>query len=153
MERIRVFKVLKGLAMFFIIFGTMSTILGFSLFIKSLINGFNIKFPSGDWISVIFTLEGPLFILMGYLNLKNKKYYIEWDDQELRFLLPATKEVETILFSEIDSVKIKLFEIELKLTDSVRTLNLDNLEIEDLKRIKKKFEDLSLIREDKYTPK
>jgi hypothetical protein len=144
MERIRVFKVLKGLAMFFIIFGTIFTILGFSLFIKSLISGFNTKFPSGDWNSVIFTLEGPLFILMGYLNLKNKKYYIEWDDKELRFLLPDTKQVETILFSEIDSVKIKLFEIELKLTDSVRTLNLDNLEFEDLKRVKKKFEDLSL---------
>lgn len=144
MERIRVFKVRTVLARFFIILGAITTIFGLLLFSFALINGFNTKFPSGDWNSVIYTVQGLLFILMGYLNLKNKRYYLEWDDKELRLLLPDTKQVETILFSEINSVRIKLFEIELKLTDSVRTLKLDNLEIEDLKRVKKKFEDLSL---------
>ena len=145
MERIRVFKVRKGLAWFIIIFGTFFTILGVLILIKSLINGFIIHFPSGDWNSVIFTLQGLLFIIMGYSNLKNKKYYIEWDDKKLRFLLPYTKKVETIIFSEITSVKIKLFEIEFKLTDSVRTLNLDNLEFDDLRKVKKKFEEISQI--------
>ena len=145
MERIRVFKVLKVLTRIFIILGTIATILGLSLFIKSLINGFNTKFPSGDWNSVFFTVQGLLFVIMGYSNLKNRKYYIEWDDKELRFLLPDTKKVESVPFSEIISVKIKLFEIEITLKDSIRTLNLDNLEFEDLKKVKKKFEDLSLI--------
>jgi uncharacterized membrane protein len=145
MERIRVFKVLKELTRIFIILGTIATILGLSLFIKSLINGFNTKFPSGDWNSVFFTVQGLLFVIMGYSNLKNRKYYIEWDDKELRFLLPDTKKVESVPFSEIISVKIKLFEIEITLKDSIRTLNLDNLEFEDLKKVKKKFEDLSLI--------
>jgi hypothetical protein len=144
MERIRVFKVLKGLAKFFIVFGSIVTIIAFYVVIRSLVNGFYTQFPSGDWTFVFFTIQGLLFILMGYLNLKNKKYYIEWDDKELRFLLPDTKQVETVLFSEIASVNIKLFEIELKLKDSIRTLNLDNMEFEDLKRIKKKFEDISL---------
>jgi hypothetical protein len=145
MERIRVFKALKGLSKFFIVFGSIITIIAFSVVIKSLVNGFNTQFPSGDWTFVFFTIQGLLFILMGYSNLKNKKYYIEWDDKELRFLLPDTKQVETVLFSEITSVNIKLFEIELKLKDSIRTLNLDNMEFEDLKRVKKKFEDLSMI--------
>jgi uncharacterized membrane protein len=145
MERIRVFKVLKVLTRIFIILGTIATILGLSLFIKSLINGFNTKFPSGDWNSVFFTVQGLLFVIMGYTNLKNRKYYIEWDDKELRFLLPDTKKVESVPFSEIISVNIKLFEIEITLKDSIRTLNLDNLEFEDLKKVKKKFEDLSLI--------
>jgi uncharacterized membrane protein len=145
MERIRVFKVLKVLTRIFIILGTIATILGLSLFIKSLINGFNTKFPSGDWNSVFFTVQGLLFVIMGYSNLKNRKYYIEWDDKELRFLLPDTKKVESVPFSEIISVNIKLFEIEITLKDSIRTLNLDNLEFEDLKKVKKKFEDLSLI--------
>ena len=135
---------LKGLARFFIILGTIITILGISLLIKSLIGGFNIKFPSGDWNSVMFTIQGLLFILMGYSNLKNKKYFIEWDDRELRFYLPDTKRTETVRFSEIESVRIKLFEIELKLTDSVKTINLENLEFEDLKRVKKKFEEIIL---------
>jgi hypothetical protein len=145
MERIRVFKVLKGLAKFFIVFGSIITIIAFSVVIKSLVNGFNTNFPSGDWTFVFFTIQGLLFILMGSINLLNKKYFIEWDDKELRFLLPDTKQVETVLFSEITSVNIKLFEIELKLKDIVRTLNLDNMEFEDLKRLKKKFEDLKVI--------
>jgi hypothetical protein len=144
MERIRVFKVFKALSRFFIILGIITTILGLSLFIKSSINGFNTNFPSGDWNSVIFTVQGLLFFIMGYSNLKNNKYYIEWDDKELRFLLPDTKQVESVLFSEITSVSIKLFEIEIKHKDSIRTLNLDNLEFEDLKRVKKKFEDISM---------
>jgi hypothetical protein len=145
MERIRVFKVLKGLSKFFIVFGSIITIVAFSVVIKSLVNGFSTKFPSGDWTFVFFTIQGLLFILMGSVNLINKKYFIEWDDKELRFLLPDTKQVETVLFSEIVSVNIKLFEIELKLKDTIRTLNLDNMEFEDLKRVKKKFEDLSMI--------
>jgi hypothetical protein len=144
MERIRVFKVLTGLARFFIILGAITSIFGLSLFFKYLINGFNTKFPSGDWNSVIFTIQGFLFIIMGYSNLKNKRYYIEWDDKELKFLLPDRKQVESVLFSEIVSANIKLFEIELRLKDSVRTLNLDSLEFEDLKKVKQKFEDLSL---------
>jgi hypothetical protein len=144
MERIRVFKVYKGLARAFIILGTILTILSLALFIKSLINGFNTKFPSGDWNYVTFIVQGLLFITIGYSNIKNKKYFIEWDDIELRFLLPDTKKAESILFSEIVSVNIKLFEIELKLKDSIRILNLDNLDFEDLKRIKNKFEDLSM---------
>ena len=139
-----VFKVLKGFSRFLIIFGILISILGLSLFIKSLIIGFNTKFPSGDWNSVIFSVQGLLFFIMGFSNLKNKKYYIEWDERELRYLLPDTKHVESILFSQIISVDIKLFEIELNLIDSVRILNLDNLEFDDLKRIKKKFENLSL---------
>jgi len=146
MERIRVFKVHKGFAGFFISFGTIFTLLGILLLIKSFIDGFNVKFPSGDWNSVMFTIQGLLFILMGYSNLKNKKYFIEWDDKELRYYLPDTKVIETLQFSEIESVIIKLFEIELKLIDSVKIINLENLEFEDLRRVKKKFEEISFIK-------
>lgn len=146
MERIRVYKVFKGFAGFFISFGTIFTLLGILLLIKSFIDGFNVKFPSGDWNSVMFTIQGLLFILMGYSNLRSKKYFIEWDEGELRYYLPDTNAIETIQFSEIESVIIKLFEIELKLIDSVKKINLENLEFEDLKRVKKKFEEISLIR-------
>lgn len=144
MERIRVFKVYKGLARSFIILGAILTVLSLALFIRALINGFDTKFPSGDWNFVTFIVQGLLFVVIGYSNLKNKKYYLEWDEKELRFLLPASKQVEIIKFSEINSVYIKLFEIDLKLGDSVKTMNLENMEFEDLKRVKKKFEDLSL---------
>ncbi len=145
MERIRVSKVYPGLSKFFIIFGSIFSILGFCLLIKSLISGFNVKFPSGDWNSVTFIVQGFLFILFGNSNLKSGRYFIEWDDNELRFLLPDAKKVEAIKFDQIHSINIRLFEIELKLENCTRTINLDNLQFEDLRKVKEKFERISRI--------
>ena len=146
MTRINVFKTSTFLSKFFIVFGAFFTIIGILLLIKALINGFNTKFPSGDWNSVLFTFQGLLFIIMGTGNLSVRKYYIEWDDNELQFLLPDTKKLETIKLEDIISVTIRLFEIDLKLPDKTRTLDLSNLQFEDLKKIKEKFEDIKLIK-------
>jgi hypothetical protein len=140
MERIRVFKGKDGLAKFLVIFGIIFTLLGLALFAKYVITGFNFDFPSGDWNSVMFTIQGILFILIGGSYLKSRKYFIEWDEKELRFLLPDNKGIETIKIDEIQSVSLKLFEIELKLKNGARTLNLENLQFEDIKKIKEKFE-------------
>jgi hypothetical protein len=77
---------------------------------------------------------------MGAMALMNRKYFIEWDDCELRFLLPDSKKIEVIKFKDIISFRIKLFEIELTLHGGTRTLDLNNLQFEDLKKIKNKFE-------------
>jgi hypothetical protein len=145
MERVGVSKVYPGLAKFFIVFGLILFLFGIAMLIKSLINGFNIHFPAGDWNSVTYTIQGILFILLGYFNLKKRKYFIEWDDSEFRYLLPDTKKIETINFEQIESVTIGLFEIDLKLKTGIRTLTLDNLRFEDLRRIKEKFENTRLI--------
>jgi hypothetical protein len=139
MERIRVFKSLKGLAKFFIILGTLLTLLSVAILLKSLLAGFNTSFPAGDWNSVMFLVQGILFIIMGYSNLYYSRYYIEWDEKELRYYFPGAKHPESIQFSEIESAKIRLFEIELKVHGSIRSLHLENLDFEDLKRIKNKF--------------
>ena len=65
MTRIKVFKTRKGISIFFIIFGAVFTILGILLIIKTLIHGFNTKFPSGDWNSVIYSVQGVFFIIIG----------------------------------------------------------------------------------------
>jgi hypothetical protein len=140
MERIRVFKVYPGLAKFFMIFGIIFFILGFLLLIRSLFAGFNTKFPSGDWNSVTFTIQGILFTLLGYSNIKSGKYFIEWDENELRFFLPGTKNTDVIKIDQIQTVRIGLYEIEIKLSDCTRKLNLDNLQFEDLRKVKEKFE-------------
>ena len=146
MTRISVFKTSTFLSKFFIVFGGIFSSIGILLLIKALINGFNSKFPSGDWNSVLFTFQGLLFIIMGAGNLSVRKYYIEWDDNELRFLLPDTKKPETIKLGDIISVTIRLFEIEMKLPDKTRTLDLNNLQFEDLKKIKEKFENFGSIK-------
>lgn len=145
MEKIKIYKVYKGLAIFFVVFGTLFTVMGIALIIKSLLNGFNMNFPGGDWNAVFFTLQGILFVVMGSASLLSRKYFIEWNEQELRYLLPDKKTVEIIKFTDIKSVNIRLFEIELTLTDSIRSLNLENLQFEDIKKVKKKFEDTGLL--------
>lgn len=142
MTRINVFKTSTFLSKFFIVFGIIFSTIGIILLIKALINGFNTKFPSGDWNSVLFTFQGLLFIIMGAGNLAVRKYYIEWNENEIRFLLPNTKKPETIKLVDIISVTIRLFEIELKLQDNIKILDLNNLQFEDLKKIKEKFENI-----------
>ena len=142
MTRIKVFKTQKGLSVFFLVFGVVFTILGVGLIIKAKLHGFNNKFPSGDWNSVIYTLQGFLFIIMGSSSLINKKYFIEWDDNELRFLLPDTKKIETIRFEDIASVNIRLFEIQITHGDKTRILDLNNLQFEDLRKIKERFDQI-----------
>ena len=125
MEKIKVYKVRTGFSVFFLIFGSLFTVAGLYLFIACLRAGFNFHFPSGDWSTVFFIFQGILFVLMGYSGLNSRKYFIEWDDNELRFLLPDTKTIEKINFDEIESTNVRLFEIELMLRSGVKVLNLE----------------------------
>ena len=83
---------------------------------KNLTGGFDARLKGGDWTFVLFIFQGILFVLMGYSFVK---------------------------LDEIASVNIKLFEIQLKLKEGLKTINPDNLEFENLKRIKEKFSGLS----------
>ena len=127
---------------FFIIFGGLFTIIGIFLLIKAFNTGFNTNFQNGDWNSVLYTFLGGIFIIKGVEDLYVKKYYIEWDDNELRLLLPDNKTLETIILSDIDHVNIRLFKIEFKLKDKTRLINLGNLRYKDLRKIKEKFEEI-----------
>jgi hypothetical protein len=140
MTRISVYKTSSVYSRFFIVFGSIFACLGILLIIRALSKGFNSQFPSGDWNSVIYSVQGLLFIIMGVSNLINRKYFIEWDDNELRFYLPKTSRPQTLKFADIVSVEIKLFQIQLELKDRNMILDLDTLQFEDLKRIKEKFE-------------
>jgi hypothetical protein len=101
----------------------------------------------GDWNSVLNIVQGLLFVGLGVYNFRNKKYYIEWDKEELRFVLPDSKKLEKIKFSEIQSVNMKLFEIELHLSPNrKRTLDINNLRDEDLKKVKSEFKTLQKLK-------
>ncbi len=142
MTRIYVFKNPAAMVRFFIIFGGLFIISGIFLLIKAFNNGFNTNFQNGDWNSILFTCLGLIFIIKGVEDLYVRKYYIEWDDNELRLYLPDTRIPESIILSEIGHVSIKLFKIELKLKDKTRLINLGNLRYKDLRKIKEKFEEL-----------
>ena len=142
MERIKVFRGKEWLAKFFVVFGILYTLIALGLLIKYAIAGFDFHFPSGGWSSVMFFFQGILFIIMGFASLKSRKYFIEWDEKEMRFFLPGTKVVDTIIIDDIKSVNIKLFEIGLELTNGPKKINLENLEFEDIRKIKGKLDKL-----------
>ena len=128
---------------FFIIFGGLFAISGIFLLIKAFNNGFNTNFQNGDWNSVLFTFLGIIFIIRGVEDLYVKKYYIEWDDNELRLLLPDNKILETIILADINYVNIKLFKIELKIKDKSRSIKLSNLRYKDQSKFKEKLENIN----------
>jgi len=143
MTRINVFKNPTAMVRFFIIFGGIFTISGIFLLIKAFNTGFNTNFQNGDWNSVLFTFLGVIFIIKGVEDLYVKKYYIEWDDNELRLLMPDNKILETIILSEINYVDIKLFKINLKVKDQTRTIKLSNLRYKDQSKFKEKLENIN----------
>ena len=60
----------------------------------------------------------------------------------MRFLLPGAKVVDSVIIDDIKSVNIRLFEIEMELKNGTRKINLENLEFEDIRKIKGKLEKL-----------
>jgi hypothetical protein len=147
MTRIEVYIYPKALSKIGIGLGSCLLLLGLFSFTKAISDDFNTAFLSGDWNSVLNIVQGLLFVGLGVYNFRNKKYYIEWDKEELRFVLPDSKKLEKIKFSEIQSVNIKLFEIELHLSPNrKRTLDINNLRDEDLKKVKSEFKTLQKLK-------
>lgn len=144
MTRVKLFKTPKVYGKFAIGFGVIILLIGIFSFIKFITGEFNTEVFSGDWTSVLNLINGLLFIAMGIYNLRNRKYFIEWNDKQIRFRLPNTKKVESIEFSKIQSVDVKLFEIELHLPNETQKFDLNSLHYDDLKKIKAKFENFSI---------
>lgn len=151
MTRIKVFKYPKVFNKFTIGFGMIMLLLGIISSIKFTNNEFNTAFPSGDWNAVFHVIQGIFFISLGVYNLRNRKYFIEWDEIHLKFLIPGNKKVETIKLSDIQTVEIKLFEIELHLSNRIQKLDLNGLDYDDLKKIKAKFENFLKVSEQPKT--
>lgn len=124
------------------IFGIVFTLLAGACVVKYLITGFDTRLLEGNWSFVFFTFQGILFIIMGASVLLNRKYFIEWDENEIRYFLPDTKKIETIRFDDIITVNIRLFQIEIMVPSGIKTIKLDTLQFEDLRKVKEKFENL-----------
>jgi len=104
MERIKAFTVKKGFAKFQIIFGAVFVMIAIYSSIDDWLAGNQVA-----WSNVAFFAQGILFILFGYILLRNDKYYIEWDDEQLNFFFSTNKVVESIKIQDIKNVSISLF--------------------------------------------
>ncbi|MBS3945506.1 MAG: hypothetical protein KGZ42_08405 [Melioribacter sp.] len=144
MERIQIYKRQKGLEIYVKIFGLLFTVFGMTFLIKSMMNGFNTDWNGGDWNYVFYTLQGIVFFTLGYNNKRNEKFFIEWDEKEIKYLLSKDKKIETIKFEDIKKITIQLYEIKIGLPSTEKTISLENVQFKDLRKIKEKFEELKL---------
>lgn len=137
MVRLKIYKVKKSIAKLLIGFGSIILVAGLIIVIKTVADD-----TTPEWSAIVFILQGILFLTLGYLHYTSDKYFIEWDDTHLNYLLPGSGKIETIQFPEIKSITINLFEIQLQIGNSEKTINLGNLQFEEIKALKQKFEEL-----------
>ena len=142
MERVKIYRFSKVMSRVFIVMGSIFLLLVVLSFSRLFNETPDSNLFSDAWNSILNLISGLVFIGLGVYNLNSKTYYIEWNDEELHFVLPDTKSLEIIKFSDIESVNIKLFKIELQLENQSRTLNVSELTDADLKKIKHRFQNL-----------
>ncbi|MBW6497761.1 MAG: hypothetical protein K0B09_05195 [Bacteroidales bacterium] len=92
---------------------------------------------------VIVPGQGLLAINIALNSLKNRRYYIEWDDEQIRYWQPRGKEPEFINKTEVVSVEIKNLEVLIRLTDGEKKFNLKHLFFPERKQIREMFEALN----------
>jgi hypothetical protein len=54
---------------------------------------------------VFLLMQGVLGFFLARNNLKNEKYFVSWNDNEIQYLLPKNKEPEIIRIADIQSVE------------------------------------------------
>ncbi len=141
METIKVFRTSKRFAWFSLLFGSVILIFGGAGTIYSLISGFNTT-VFGDWIYLINTIQGIVFVKMGIVMQKKERCFVGWDNSKIQYLLPGNKDIETIRISEITGIRLKLNEVGIRVNDTIKKLDLNNVEYEPLIKIKKYFKGL-----------
>jgi hypothetical protein len=144
MERIQIYKRQKGYELYVKIFGLLFFAYGMTFLIKSLINGFKTELFDGDWRYVSDLIFGIILFIFGYPDRK-QKYFIQWDDKEMKYLLSKDKTAVTIAFADIKKITLQLYEIKIELASTEKILSLENVQYKELRKIKEKFEELKLI--------
>ncbi len=141
MERVKIYRIKKQSTKNFMIIGAVLLVTGVILSLRFKVDGIGSQILPFNMMYLPFTSVGFILIILGYLALKNDKYFFEWDDVEISYLLPGQALIEKIKISEIKDVSIQAFFIKIKLSDREKILNLANIEYAEFQRIKGMFEE------------
>jgi hypothetical protein len=144
MERVKIYRINKKYFGYSIIFGSILVFVELIFLIKYWFFGvggysllFKIVHPSIAGL-------GIFLLVMGLVSLKNSKYFFEWDDEEITYLLPKNKITEHIKIADIKDISITSFEITIKLADNEKKLNLANIEFAEFQKIKERLGKITL---------
>jgi len=136
MERIQLYKLKKLNLRFYIGFSILAFVYGLVGTIINLLRGFDLSFPGGDWLFPLFIAQGIIFFFSGYQQLKRGKCFIECGEQELRYLLPKAKAVESVTIADIEQLKMDGIEIYIQAKGFEHKIRLELIEWQELNRVK-----------------
>lgn len=141
MERHYVVEANRGLAYVLIIMGVLLACVALALLIKSMITG-----PEDgalEWTNFLFIIQGISLVVVGLYNLRSRKYFIEWDKDEINFYLPGNKKLDHIRIADINGLDIKLFEVLIHMETGDKRIDLEHVDFKAIRSIKDKFEEIS----------
>jgi len=144
MERINFSRESKTLMYLLLTVGILSLTYALFRIFRSIMNGAGLFSGHHHIIAFVGLLAqiifGFVFILLWYTNSKYRKYYIEWDDEKMRFRLPSKPQTHTIDLKNIKSAAITSGNLELWFRDdSMESIDLKGIDFEDLQMIKNTF--------------
>jgi hypothetical protein len=142
MERINIYKIKGSFIKAFIAIGFLFLILGLIILSRAIYIGFDTRFFGGHWNSIIYIFQGIVFIVMGFYQLNYRSYFIEWNENEIKYFLRGDKQIRNINISTIKSIEIKTTTVVIESYENEVVLEFDLVEYGVLKRIKDKFEEL-----------
>ena len=131
-----ILRLLIGAAMFFLLFG----IGDFLLTIK---DGFNFEFP-GDWMSVIFVIQGVLYLFWAREMRQRAQLFIGCDDVEFKYLVPKLKTVQSVDIADMEQLRMDGIDIHFLAKGTEHHIRLEGIEWQKLNRVKALVQDLSL---------
>ncbi|MFP4065498.1 MAG: hypothetical protein ACLFS0_08370 [Bacteroidales bacterium] len=95
------------------------------------------------WFLAILAITGIVVMIYGYRKAQENRFFIQWDDDKITWLLPGQTSEETLLIPDISDIEIKKFAVQITMHDNQTiALNLENFLYKDMQTAKKKMEEV-----------
>ncbi len=137
---VNVYKHSRLLMRIFLWTGVAMFIAGISLFLIDYIFTDTDKPGAFTWNYLALAFQGLIAWAVGYKTLANEKYFVEWDDEQIRWWLPRRNNPETINIKDIQSVEIQNLQVVVGLKQEQKSFNLKFFFFPERKMIMEKFE-------------
>ena len=131
-----ILRLLIGAAMFFLLFGI-------GAFLLTIKDGLNFEFL-GDWMSVIFVIQGIIYLFLAREIRQRAQLFIGCDDVEFKYLVPELKTVQSVDIADMEQLRMDGIDIRFQAKRTENHIRLEGIEWQKLNRVKALVQDLSL---------
>ena len=93
------------------------------------------------WNSILFIAIGTTNFFILTKSLRDRKYYISWNEKEISFLLPKQNEPECLIINDIKNITINNTNIKITLRNNLqKNINLNFIFLPNRNIVKNYFE-------------